>query len=120
MVQGYVPYIDLAYAKLQLTQSTHTVEFKSETTSNVKYIILWIVVPILIALILFVLALKFCIKKYKMLYPDQLVEEDREMGDSEGQMKSSENKAVDSLTNTWSTVNYCYFSLYLLIYLKII
>ncbi len=99
LVEGYIPYVDLSYAKLQLTQSTHTVEFKSETTSNVKYIVLWIVVPILIALILFVLALKFCIKKYRMLYPDQLVEEDREMGESEGQMKT-EGKASDSLRDT--------------------
>jgi hypothetical protein len=72
-----------------MTQSTHTVEFKSETTSNVKYIMLWVVVPVLISLVLFVLALKFCIKKYKMLYPDQLVEEDVEMGESEGEMNSN-------------------------------
>lgn len=63
-------------------------EFKSEITSNVKYILLWVVVPIIISLVLFVLALKFCIKKYKMLYPDQLVEEDVEMGESEGEMHS--------------------------------
>lgn len=80
MVSDYIPYIDLVYSKLQLTQSTHTVEFKSETTSNVKYILLWIVIPVIISLILFVLALKFCIRKYRMLYPDKLVEEDRELG----------------------------------------
>ena len=68
--------MDLAYVKLQMTQATHTVEIKSETTSNLKYIMLWIVVPVLITLIMFILALKFCIKKYRMLYPDQLVEED--------------------------------------------
>jgi hypothetical protein len=69
--------VDLAYVKLQMTQATHTVEIKSETTSNLKYIMLWIVIPVLITLIMFILALKFCIKKYRMLYPDQLVEEDR-------------------------------------------
>ncbi len=69
--------MDLAYVKLQMTQATHTVEIKSETTSNLKYIMLWIVIPVLITLIMFILALKFCIKKYRMLYPDQLVEEDR-------------------------------------------
>ena len=68
--------MDLAYVKLQMTQATHTVEIKSETTSNLKYIMLWIVIPVLITLIMFILALKFCIKKYRMLYPDQLVEED--------------------------------------------
>ena len=69
--------MDLAYVKLQMTQATHTVEIKSETTSNLKYIMLWIVIPVLITLIMFILALTFCIKKYRMLYPDQLVEEDR-------------------------------------------
>lgn len=73
LIAGYPPYIDLAYRKLQISQSTQKVEFKSEATSNLKYILLWIIVPILISLILFVLALKFCIKKYRMLYPDQLV-----------------------------------------------
>jgi len=72
-VSDYIPYVDLAYSKLQLTRSIHTVEFKSETTSNVKYILLWVVIPVIISLILFILALKFCIKKYKMLYPAQLV-----------------------------------------------
>ena len=76
VISGYTPYIDLAYVRLQLSQSTHTVEFKSESTSGFKYILLWIVVPVLISLILFGLALKFCINKYRMMYPSQLVEED--------------------------------------------
>jgi hypothetical protein len=74
VIAGYTPYIDLAYVRLQLTQSRHTVEFKSETVSSIKYILLWIVVPVIISLILFGLALKFCINKYRMLYPSQLVE----------------------------------------------
>jgi hypothetical protein len=98
VIPGYAPFIDLAYVRLQLTQSTHKVEYRSETTSSIKYIFLWIVVPVIISLVLFGLALKFCINKYRMLYPSTLVEED--MGESEDQMKSAEMKPQDSLTNT--------------------
>ncbi len=54
--------------------------------------------PVIISLVLFGLALKFCINKYRMLYPSTLVEED--VGESEDQMKSAEMKPTDSLTNT--------------------
>ena len=69
----YPPFIDLAYTKTQITQTHHNVEFKSETSANLKFVILWIVMPFIIASALFVLALKFCVKKYRQMYPDQLV-----------------------------------------------
>ena len=70
---NYPPYIDLAYTKTQITQAHHTVEFKSKTISNVTFILMWIVVPLILAAALFFFAFKFCIRKYKQLYPDRLV-----------------------------------------------
>jgi hypothetical protein len=47
---------------------------------------MWVVLPLILTAVLLFFAFKFCIRKYRQLYPDQLVEEDREYGESEGQM----------------------------------
>lgn len=70
----YPPFVELVYTKTQITQAHNKIEFKEETTSNIKYLLMWVIIPILLALLLFAFALKFCIKKYRQLYPDVLVE----------------------------------------------
>jgi len=66
-----------------------------------KFVILWIILPFLIAAVLFICAFKFCVNKYRQMYPDQLVEEDREFGESEDKIANSTGKHSDSLRNTW-------------------